>query len=166
MGLRFRKSIKIAKGVRVNLNKKSVGVTIGGKGAKVSINSSGRKSATVGIPGSGLSYTANLSDKKTKKYQSDVALPDVDTSDYKAKPAPSSPWYRSYVKSYVIGFIFVAIWRIMSGLMPTASVVALLFGIIMLIRGIAGHRISKKLLNHKMKLRMPPIFRWKSYSPF
>ncbi len=57
MGLRFRKSIKIAKGVNLNLNKKSVGLSIGGKGARYTINSSGRRTATVGIPGTGLSYS-------------------------------------------------------------------------------------------------------------
>ena len=57
MGLRFRKSFKVAPGVKVNLSKKSAGVSIGGKGAHISTNTSGRKTTTVGIPGSGLSYT-------------------------------------------------------------------------------------------------------------
>jgi len=57
MGLRFRKSFKIAPGVKFNLNKKSAGLTFGGKGAHYTINSRGRKTATVGIPGTGISYT-------------------------------------------------------------------------------------------------------------
>lgn len=56
MGLRFRKSFKIAPGVRVNVGKKSIGISAGVKGARVSVNSSGRKTTTVGIPGTGLSY--------------------------------------------------------------------------------------------------------------
>ena len=43
MGLGFKKSIKIAPGVRVNLGKKSAGLSFGVKGAKYSINSSGKK---------------------------------------------------------------------------------------------------------------------------
>ena len=54
---RFRRSIKIMPGVKVNFNKNSVGVTFGGKGAHYTINSSGRKTASVGIPGTGLYYT-------------------------------------------------------------------------------------------------------------
>lgn len=54
---RFRRSMKIMPGVKVNFNKNSVGVTFGGKGAHYTINSSGRKTATVGIPGTGLYYT-------------------------------------------------------------------------------------------------------------
>ncbi len=57
MGLRFRKSFKIAPGVRVNVSKKSVGISAGVKGARVSVNSSGRTTKTVSLPGTGLSYT-------------------------------------------------------------------------------------------------------------
>lgn len=57
MGFRFRKSVKIAPGVRLNIGKKSVGISAGVKGARVSVNSSGRKTTTVGLPGTGLSYS-------------------------------------------------------------------------------------------------------------
>lgn len=56
MGLRFRKSFKIAPGVRVNVGKKSVGISAGVKGARVSVNSNGRVTKTVGLPGTGVSY--------------------------------------------------------------------------------------------------------------
>ena len=51
MGLRFRKSIKIGNGAKLNINKKSVGLSVGGKGARYSVNSSGRRTKSVGIPG-------------------------------------------------------------------------------------------------------------------
>ena len=50
MGFRFRESIKIAPGVRVNLNKKSTSVTFGGKGFHHTVSSTGRKTTTAGIP--------------------------------------------------------------------------------------------------------------------
>lgn len=67
MGFRFRKSFKIAPGVRVNVGKKSVGISAGVKGARVSVNSSGRKTTTVGLPGTGLSYskTEKIGGRKT-----------------------------------------------------------------------------------------------------
>lgn len=43
MGLRFRKSIKIGNGVKLNIGKKSVGFSVGGKGARYTVNSSGRQ---------------------------------------------------------------------------------------------------------------------------
>lgn len=58
MGLRFRKSIKIAPGLKINLNKDSVSATVGKRGAHYTINSKGKRTASVGIPGTGLSYTS------------------------------------------------------------------------------------------------------------
>ena len=59
MGLRFRKSIKIVPGIRVNFGKKSTGVSFGAKGARASFNSKGRVTRSVGIPGTGLYYQQN-----------------------------------------------------------------------------------------------------------
>ena len=51
MGLRLRKSIKLGGGAKLNIGKKSVGMSVGGKGARYSVNSSGRRTKSVGIPG-------------------------------------------------------------------------------------------------------------------
>ena len=51
MGWKFRKSIKLSKGVRFNINKNSFGVSAGGNGIRYSVNSDGRKTSTVGVPG-------------------------------------------------------------------------------------------------------------------
>lgn len=61
MGLRYRKSIKLAPGVRLNVGTKSAGLSFGGKGLRHSINSTGRRTSTVGIPGTGLSWTSTSS---------------------------------------------------------------------------------------------------------
>lgn len=68
MGLRFRKSVKIAPGVRLNIGKKSVGVSAGVKGYRKSINSSGRVTTSIGTPVAGVSYvkTENFKTKKKK----------------------------------------------------------------------------------------------------
>lgn len=66
MGLRFRRSIKILPGVKLNLGKKSAGVSVGTTGARYSVNSSGRKTPTIGIPGTGLSYSKSSGSKKGK----------------------------------------------------------------------------------------------------
>lgn len=77
MGLRFRKSFKIAPGVRINVGKKSAGLSIGGKGVRYSVNTSGRRTASAGIPGSGLYYTSTKSGgsrAKSSAYQQRQAL--------------------------------------------------------------------------------------------
>ena len=66
MGFRFRRSIKIAPGVRMNVGKKSASLSFGGKGARYTVSSTGKRTATVGIPGTGLYYTESSSSSKNK----------------------------------------------------------------------------------------------------
>lgn len=54
MSVRFRRSIGLGKGVRLNVKKSSVGMSFGVRGARYSANSSGRTTRSVGIPGTGL----------------------------------------------------------------------------------------------------------------
>lgn len=63
---RFRRSMKIAPGLKLNFNKNSTSLTFGGKGAHYTVNSKGSKTTTFGIPGTGLSYTDVKRPKKDK----------------------------------------------------------------------------------------------------
>ena len=65
MGLRFRRSVKICKGVRLNFNKNSWGMSVGGRGYGYSFNSKGRQTKHIGIPGTGLSYVTSSSSKSS-----------------------------------------------------------------------------------------------------
>ena len=65
MGLKFRKSVKLAPGVKLNLTKNGVSsVSVGKNGAKVNIGKNGVRT-TVGIPGSGLSYSSHSPKKQS-----------------------------------------------------------------------------------------------------
>lgn len=57
MGMRYRKSIGLGKGVRLNVGKGSLGVSAGVKGAHVSVNSKRGVTTSVGAPGTGVSYS-------------------------------------------------------------------------------------------------------------
>lgn len=71
MGFRFRKSFKIAPGIKWNLNKKSSSITFGGKGIHHTINSKGQTTDSIGVPRTGIYYT-----KTTKKgNSSDSSIP-------------------------------------------------------------------------------------------
>lgn len=63
MGFRFRKSVKIAPGVRATISKKSASISVGTKGARHTISTTGRKTTTVGIPGTGISHVSTSSAK-------------------------------------------------------------------------------------------------------
>jgi len=56
--MRLRRSVKIAPGIRLNVTKTGIGLSAGVRGARYSVHSSGRKTRTVGIPGTGVSYMA------------------------------------------------------------------------------------------------------------
>ncbi|HET6390168.1 DUF4236 domain-containing protein [Hyphomicrobium sp.] len=57
---RFRKTISILPGVRINLSKTGVSGSLGGKGATVNVGRRGQM-VTLGIPGTGLSYRTPVS---------------------------------------------------------------------------------------------------------
>lgn len=93
MGLRFKKSIKLGKGVKLNLGKKSAGISFGGKGHSTSINSKGRMTNTIGIPGTGLSYTSTVGGKKSKKGSSKSSTTKKKTQQKEAEPT----WLEAFV---------------------------------------------------------------------
>lgn len=57
MPIRFRKSIRLAPGIRLNLSKSGPSsISVGGKGLTYNIGKKGTRK-TIGLPGSGLSYS-------------------------------------------------------------------------------------------------------------
>ena len=71
MPLRFRKSFKIAPGIRINLSKSGVSTSIGKRGASVNLSKRGTR-VTTGIPGTGISFSQLFGGKKAKT-QGDVS---------------------------------------------------------------------------------------------
>ena len=95
MGFRFRKSKKILPGVRLNISNKSVGISLGGKHARVSVNSSGRKTYSASIPGTGISYVKTSSGKHTSEQNHSASGGGYSTpqpSGPAGKKGPSSGW--------------------------------------------------------------------------
>ncbi len=54
--MRFQKRIKLLPGISINLSKSGISTSIGPRGAKVTVGN-GKRRATVGIPGTGLSHS-------------------------------------------------------------------------------------------------------------
>jgi tetratricopeptide (TPR) repeat protein len=59
--IRFRRSLKIAPGVRLSVSKTGLGLSAGVRGARYSVHSSGRRTTTFGIPGTGISHVTTVS---------------------------------------------------------------------------------------------------------
>jgi Protein of unknown function (DUF4236) len=60
MGWRFRRSIRLMPGVRVNLGLTRASLSVGPRGLTCNIGSKGSR-VTVGLPGTGISYTQTVS---------------------------------------------------------------------------------------------------------
>lgn len=82
MGLRFRTSIKLGPGVRLNLGKKSASMSFGGKAGRYTVSTTGRRTTSVNLPG-GLSYVSSTSGRGRSTRQPSRAIPPPTT------PAPA-----------------------------------------------------------------------------
>jgi uncharacterized protein DUF4236 len=64
VGFRFRRSLRILPGIRLHIGKRGVSTSIGVRGAHVTLGH-GSVRETVGLPGTGLSYTHVEGARKT-----------------------------------------------------------------------------------------------------
>lgn len=103
MGFRFRKSIKILPGVKLNLTHKGISsASIGKAGANINIGKKGTRT-TVGLPGSGLSYSKYQAyDEKNPQQQATPTQAEVDVGF--PPPIPPQP-----KRSMGIGTIVVCV---------------------------------------------------------
>lgn len=68
MGFRFRKSKSLFGGaVRLSAGKKSGSISIGAPGSRVTFSTTGRRTTTIGLPGTGLSYSTSSSTKAKRR---------------------------------------------------------------------------------------------------
>lgn len=97
MGFRFRKSVKIAPGVKLNFGKKSAGMSIGGKYGGVSFNSKTGARVRASAPGTGLSYSTKISEsgKKCAKSSSKPVT--------NSRPICLRWWYIALIVLFAIG---------------------------------------------------------------
>lgn len=124
MAFRFRKSFKIAHGVRINLSKSGFSTTIGGKGASVNIGGNGTYLNT-SIPGTGLYSREKISSGSTSQ-ASEVPNPNNSNKD----PFPVLPLIGWGITSYILA----SISQIASGLVIIVAVVLAVKGLINLIK--------------------------------
>ena len=110
MGLRFRRSIKILPGVKINISKKGISsICLGKSGASINLNKKGI-STNIGISGTGISYS---------KYHPNIKPPEKELEQepsyipikQQSTPSPTSP-SKNYVLllvaicCFLIGVIF------------------------------------------------------------
>ncbi|MDE2146528.1 MAG: DUF4236 domain-containing protein [Burkholderiales bacterium] len=92
MGFRFRRTIRLFKGLRLNVSKGGVSVSVGEPGATVNMSKRGTKT-TASLPGTGLSYSSQS--RRTKPAKPEVKL----------EPKPTdrvSPRFKAKLLMYVL----------------------------------------------------------------
>ncbi|MBQ9346447.1 MAG: DUF4236 domain-containing protein [Oscillibacter sp.] len=113
MGFRFRKSVKIAPGVKINFGKKSTGISIGNKGGGISFNSRTGARVRASVPGTGISYTSKLGGRKKRKAAAKRTAQRTDTSanlsatvtDKWLQPVSRRWWFITLAVVLIIGGI-------------------------------------------------------------
>lgn len=81
MSLRFRRSIKLMPGVRINMGLRGASLSVGKRGASLNIGKNGLY-GNVGLPGSGLSVRSKLSGSNFEESISDEPAPPGKISVY------------------------------------------------------------------------------------
>jgi hypothetical protein len=95
MGFNFRKTKKILPGIKLNISKNGLGLSAGVRGARISRGATGRKTASLGLPGTGLSY------RKTIKSESEISKSELSESP-ESKP--------NYTTAKMFGWAFVVLF--------------------------------------------------------
>lgn len=99
MAFRFRKSLKIVPGLRLNLSKSGVSLSAGKKGATINVSKRGTR-LTAGIPGSGLSYSV-IAPKKAKPVYKNEPL-SLSSTDWDHIENPSIPAKNKFLLALII----------------------------------------------------------------
>ena len=76
MSLRFRKSVQIIPGLRLNFNKNSTSLSFGVPGARMSVNTKGDIYRSFGVPGTGLYDVQKISGKSRQRAREAAMAPD------------------------------------------------------------------------------------------
>lgn len=90
MSIRFRQSMKLLPGVRLNFSKETVGLSFGVPGARYTMNSKGRRTVSAGIPGTGLYNVETLDSgaRSSRSRDSSSTEEDFEAAESSGPPAP------------------------------------------------------------------------------
>ena len=139
MGVRYRKSINLGGGFRVNLSQNGVGYSWGVKGYRITKTADGRTRRTVSIPGTGISYVDEHKDSTRQQQEASRQVDPLDAySDIQEvhsagtealRPAEYSELFvqvKQFKMAVIILFI-MALWCLSDGLLCLLPLVGIVF---------------------------------------
>lgn len=111
MGFRFRKSIKLGKGVRINFSKSGVGWSVGGKGFRLTKKARGGYRTTSSIHGTGISYSKDFGGKSGKKNNNNYHSLSYESTQSVSHSSDVEPKYLyKPLQTYAITTILLSLW--------------------------------------------------------
>lgn len=125
MPIRFHRQLTIFPGVKVNISKTGMSITIGGKGFHLNFSKRGVMQTT-NLPGKGLSHRSYIlrNDREEEKDKSETENRSEETREHKpkrtrtrsAREPASSPW--GFFAFVVIALFFIYVGASALGLFP------------------------------------------------
>lgn len=102
MGFRFRKSINLGGGFKVNISKSGVGYSWGTKGVRYTKTASGKKRTTMSLPGTGISYVS-----ETGKGKASTPNKSPKSSSHSTRNNRTNNNWLKFVVCFFFGFLGV-----------------------------------------------------------
>ena len=126
MGLRFRKSINLGGGFRINLSKSGVGYSWGVKGYRVTKTASGRTRKTYSIPGTGISWVDESRNSRRRLNQGQAhntpvmqpqdVMADIDSAAIDNFQAAEYSTIIEQIKKDIVQHIFLSLSKLLCSL--------------------------------------------------
>jgi hypothetical protein len=104
MGWRFRRSVKILPGVRLNFSRSGISTSVGVRGAHVTVGH-GKVRETVGLPGSGISYS------ESQSLESHADAPGAAPAAAVTEPSPKGKAWRGWLWIALLALIAAAVFK-------------------------------------------------------
>lgn len=109
MGMYFRRSLKIASGLRLNFSNRGIGVSAGIPGFRLSRSATGKKTLSAGVPGTGIRYRKSLNSRAQSARTQTAGLdgyasaePHTDsTPGYTAEKRPARRGWVKFARSWL-----------------------------------------------------------------
>ena len=134
MGLRFRKSINLGGGFRINMSKSGIGYSWGVKGFRKTKTANGRTRTTVSVPGTGISYVTE-SGKKKNKLPDSKKTNNINDQTSGFVPKKTSEYSAKALRRFVVIFrvfsvLIIFLSLILCTAIPVVGVLGILFGVL------------------------------------
>ncbi len=108
MAFRFQRRIQLFPGLRLNISKRGIGASAGVTGARVGIDSRGRRYSSVGIPGTGLSWRKVTGVGSNSPARAPKPLPSLFETFLILSPLVLLAIGLIYLYGLILGFVLIA----------------------------------------------------------